>query len=41
MAEQVTSARATAKIVRVAPRKARLVLDTIRRKRALTKHTQF
>ena len=32
MAEQITSARATAKIVRVAPRKARLVLDTIRRK---------
>lgn len=32
MAEQITSARAAAKIVRVAPRKARLVLDTIRRK---------
>ncbi|MDR3190397.1 MAG: 50S ribosomal protein L22 [Lactobacillaceae bacterium] len=33
MAEQITSARATAKIVRDAPRKVRLVLDQIRGKR--------
>ncbi|MDR3241864.1 MAG: 50S ribosomal protein L22 [Lactobacillaceae bacterium] len=33
MAEQITSASATAKIVRVAPRKVRLVLDQIRGKR--------
>ena len=32
MAENVTSAKATAKLVRVAPRKVRLVLDTIRNK---------
>jgi large subunit ribosomal protein L22 len=32
MADQVTSARATAKMVRVAPRKVRLVLDTVRGK---------
>ncbi|MBM7616777.1 large subunit ribosomal protein L22 [Weissella uvarum] len=32
MAEQVTSARATANIVRVAPRKVRLVLDQVRGK---------
>ena len=32
MAEQITSARATAKIVRVAPRKVRLVLDQVRGK---------
>lgn len=30
MADQVTSATATAKTVRIAPRKARLVIDTIR-----------
>ncbi|MFD1673041.1 50S ribosomal protein L22 [Agrilactobacillus yilanensis] len=30
MADQVTSAIATAKTVRIAPRKARLVIDTIR-----------
>ncbi len=33
MAEQVTSAYATAKTVRVAPRKVRLVLDQVRGKR--------
>ena len=32
MAENITSAKATAKMVRVAPRKARLVLDAIRGK---------
>ncbi|AYW47877.1 MULTISPECIES: 50S ribosomal protein L22 [Tetragenococcus] len=32
MAEQITSARATAKTVRVSPRKSRLVIDLIRGK---------
>ena len=32
MAEQITSARATAKLVRVAPRKVRQVLDQVRGK---------
>lgn len=32
MTEQITSARATAKTVRIAPRKARLVVDLIRGK---------
>ncbi|WP_028273313.1 50S ribosomal protein L22 [Atopococcus tabaci] len=32
MAEQITAAKATAKMVRVAPRKARLVIDLIRGK---------
>ena len=32
MAEQITSAKATAKTVRTSPRKARLVIDLIRGK---------
>ena len=32
MAEQITSAKATAKTVRTSPRKARLVMDLIRGK---------
>ena len=34
MAETVTAAKATARTVRIAPRKARLVVDTIRGKSA-------
>lgn len=34
MAETVTAAKATARMVRIAPRKARLVVDTIRGKSA-------
>ena len=40
MAEQITSAKATAKTVRVSPRKSRLVIDLIRGK-ALQKQLQF
>ena len=40
MAEQITAAKATAKTVRIAPRKVRLVVDLIRGK-ALEKQSPF
>ena len=41
MAENITSAKATAKMVRVSARKVRLVLDAICWQRVLPKHLLF